>query len=191
MEFYHGQVGHAWRDLFIDLGLHHGFNMNNDNHHWLLQYLFLPLLNEQLDFWAQSWNNYKIRIQNGPNCSPIDMFGFDMLVQGFCGTDLDLTEAEMEVYGVDWEAIHDENLMHSQERNNPIQEQTSSWTGQRGPPQDLNYVRVHPPEGIMTPQQMNILDKTVLQWRGMTVHELMNTWRYGLICARFLCGNMF
>ncbi|KAK7464416.1 hypothetical protein VKT23_006583 [Stygiomarasmius scandens] len=121
------------------------------------------------------------------------MFGFDMLVQGFRGTDLNLSEAEIEVYGVDWEALHDNNLTQSQARNNPtqLQESPNSWIGQTGPPRDLNYVHVDPPEGIMTQDQTNVLDLAVLRWRGMTERDLINTWREGLVCARSLCGNVF
>ncbi|THU95947.1 hypothetical protein K435DRAFT_665354 [Dendrothele bispora CBS 962.96] len=187
------QLGNTWYQLFMSLELHHGLDRNNVNHRWLLQHLFLPLLNEQLEFWAQSWNNHKIQIRNGPNRSPIDMFGFDMLVQGFRGTDLTLSEAEMEVYGVDWEALQDENITQSQEQNNPIQlqEHSDPWLQRRGPPSNLNHVHIDPPEGPMTLPQKDILDATVLQWRGMTENELVNTWRQGLICARSLCGNIF
>jgi hypothetical protein len=42
------QVGSSWADAFTDLELHHGLNINNENHIWLLHILFLPILNYYL-----------------------------------------------------------------------------------------------------------------------------------------------
>ena len=45
------------------------------------------------------------------------MFGFDMLVHSVRGDQLpeeELNEAELEVYGVDWEALRDKWLLQSQ-----------------------------------------------------------------------------
>jgi len=42
------------------------------------------------------------------------MFGFDMIVHGVRGDRLpegELNEEELEVYGVDWEALRDEDLL--------------------------------------------------------------------------------
>ena len=50
-------------------------------------------------------------IGNGPNRSPTDLFGFDMMVHGVCSDQLPeeaMTEEEMEVYGVDWEGLNDD-----------------------------------------------------------------------------------
>ena len=60
-------------------------------------------------FFAESWNQHWIQIQDGPSYSPTNMFGFDMLVHGVCGDQLpedELHEDELEVYGVDWEGLH-------------------------------------------------------------------------------------
>ena len=44
------------------------------------------------------------------------MFRFDMIVHGMWGHALseELSEEELEVYGVDWEGLHDEVLLNSQ-----------------------------------------------------------------------------
>ena len=55
-----------------------------------------------------------------------------MLVHGVHGDQLpedDLTEEELEVYGVDWEGLGDERLLHSQRANNPTNEGWNSWVG--------------------------------------------------------------
>ncbi|KAJ7070171.1 hypothetical protein C8F01DRAFT_1246307 [Mycena amicta] len=59
-----------------------GFDINNVNHIWLLQFLFLATINSQLTFSAQTWNQHRIQIHRGPNRSPTDMFVFDMFVNG-------------------------------------------------------------------------------------------------------------
>ncbi|KAJ7076645.1 hypothetical protein B0H15DRAFT_735901, partial [Mycena belliarum] len=53
---------------------------------------------DQLTFFAQSWNEHRINIRDGPNCLPTDMFHFDMLVHGAHGHSLaaDLPEEELE-----------------------------------------------------------------------------------------------
>ncbi|EPQ50124.1 hypothetical protein GLOTRDRAFT_67157, partial [Gloeophyllum trabeum ATCC 11539] len=100
------QVGAKWADFFISLELRHGLDINNINHIWLLHHLYLPRINAELTFFAESWNQHRIQIRNGPNRSPADMFGFDMYVHGVRGDQLpeeNLNEEELEVYGVDWE----------------------------------------------------------------------------------------
>ncbi|KAJ7867303.1 hypothetical protein B0H13DRAFT_2236738 [Mycena leptocephala] len=142
------QVGAAWSDNFTLLELHHGLDINNANHIWLLRYLFLPTINDQLTFFMGAWNEHRIQICHGPNRSPADMFGFDMLVHGVRGHALpgELPEEELEVYGVDWEGLHDEVLLDSQRNNNSSEDGWTSWLGRSGPPEHLNEVPVEPPQ---------------------------------------------
>ncbi|KAJ7716185.1 hypothetical protein B0H16DRAFT_1741405 [Mycena metata] len=104
------------------LELHHGLDINNMNHIWLLGHLqFLPTINHQPTFFAHSWNEHRIQIRNGPNPSraPANMFYFNTLVHGVHEHALaaDLSEEELEVYGVDWEGLHDDSFLHSQHEN--------------------------------------------------------------------------
>ncbi|KII89575.1 hypothetical protein PLICRDRAFT_108288 [Plicaturopsis crispa FD-325 SS-3] len=99
------QIGAAWADHFTSLELRHGLDINNINHVWLLHHLFLPSINQQLAFFAESWNQHRIQIRNGPNRLPADMFGFDMFVHGVRGGRLQIEDGlsaeEIEVFGVD------------------------------------------------------------------------------------------
>lgn len=79
------QVTSTWSDHFTRLEFRHGLDINNRTHIWLLHYLFLPSINAQLDFFAAAWNQHRIQIRHGPNRSPADMFGFDMLALGVRG----------------------------------------------------------------------------------------------------------
>ena len=75
------QVGTFWTDIFTELELHYGLDINNIHHIWPLHHLFLHLINQQLTFFVESSRNqHQIQIRDGPNQSSVDMFGFDMLV---------------------------------------------------------------------------------------------------------------
>ncbi len=71
-----------------------------------------------------------------------------MLVHGVRGellTDM-MDQDELEVYGIDWEALQEDDIRQSQLNNNGIQEGGSSWIGNVGPPADLNEVLVLSPK---------------------------------------------
>ncbi|KAJ6501015.1 hypothetical protein DFH09DRAFT_1252122 [Mycena vulgaris] len=132
------QLGATWSERFTILELRHGLDINNVAHIWLLHFLFLATINSQLAFFAQSWNQHRIQIRHGPNRSPADMFVFDMLVNGVRGNQLpaekNLSEEELEVYGIDWAGLRDDTLLASQRENNPMSEGATSWIGRVGPP---------------------------------------------------------
>jgi hypothetical protein len=142
------QIGSSWADAFTDLELHHGLNINNENHIWLLHILFLPILNSQLGLFTQGWNCHRIQIRGGPNRSPEDMFGFDMITNGIRGDFINdsLSDEELEIYGIDWAAYRDEQVLRSV-RENATSEPASSWIGQAGPPPNLNEVPLNSPVG--------------------------------------------
>ncbi|KAJ7895420.1 hypothetical protein B0H13DRAFT_2234561 [Mycena leptocephala] len=136
------QLGATWAERFTILELRHRLDINNISHIWLLHFLFLATINSQLAFFAQSWNQHRIQIRHGGapfHRSPADMFVFDMLVNGVRGNQLPeeelLSEEELEVYGIDWSGLRDDDLLASQRANNPIGEGATSWIGREG--QDL------------------------------------------------------
>ena len=183
-----------WHDLFTTLELRHGLDVSNVHHIWLLQHLFLGPINEQLTFWAESWNQHRISQSNRASRSPEDMFGFDMLVNGFRGNSLEhfsMTDEELEVFGVDWEGLQDEVLLQSLRRNYN-HEGSSSWLGRRGPPPDLNEVVVDPPSGPLTPQQIATLDEQVQGFvRQPQEAEVALLWINALASARAMEPTLF
>ena len=189
------QVGAFWAEMFTELELRHGLNINNAHHVWLLHHLFLPIINHQLEFFAASWNQHRIQIRNGPNRSPADMFGFDMLVHGVRGDQLpeeELNEAELEVYGVDWEALRDEQLLQSQRDNNLREEGWSSWVGSIGPPQQLNEVSVEPPSGGLLVHEVGLLDQALQPLMDdMADNNIIALWAHALAYARVIAGHIF
>ncbi|KAJ7735629.1 hypothetical protein DFH07DRAFT_870733 [Mycena maculata] len=138
------QVGATWADHFILLELRYGLNINNVAHTWLLHFPFLGTINSQLAFFAESWNQHRIQIRNGPNRSPTDMFVFNMFVNGVRRDHLppeeeELGDEELEVYGIDWQGgLRDDTILDSQRGNNLTSEGSSSWVGRVGPPPDLS-----------------------------------------------------
>ncbi|KAF6744448.1 hypothetical protein DFP72DRAFT_993358 [Ephemerocybe angulata] len=197
------QVGSQWHNAFTDLEIRHGLNINNPHHIWILQYLFLPAINQQLAFFAESWNHHRIQIRDGPNRSPADMFGFDMLVHGIRGSQLpnpnneplDSVE-ELEVFGVDWDALRNDQLLQSLRANNSRTEEGTSWVGRTGPPPNLNEVPVNPPDP--PPHPLDRPDDFSLQlthWirsmedegRQLTIEAL---WTLALATARNVFGDV-
>ncbi|KAF8154326.1 hypothetical protein K438DRAFT_1910178 [Mycena galopus ATCC 62051] len=141
------QVSATWGDHFTWLEVQYGLDINNVAHIWLLHLLFLGTINTQLTFFAELWNQHRIQIRNGANQCPTDMFVFDMYVNGVHGDQLpqeeeDFGEDKLEVYGIDWQGLCNNNILHSQAQNNSTTEGSSSWVGHTGTPPDLSQVIV-------------------------------------------------
>lgn len=190
------QVGATWADHFLMLELHHGLDINNSHHIWLLHQLFLNIINQQLAFFANSWNQHQIQIRNGPNRSPADMFGFDMITNGVRGDQLPpedgMTEEELEVHGIDWEALRDERLLASREDNNDRGEGSSSWVGRQGPPAELSEVTVNPPVGVLSNDQLASLMQVLRPWIGSSDrNDIVHAWTTALAIVRTMTTNTF
>ena len=191
------QIGSSWADAFTELELIHGLDINNSNHIWLLHHLFLPTLNEQLRFFAEAWNHHQIRIRNGPSRSPIDMFGFDMLVHGVRGDQLpqdanpSLTEEEIEVYGIDWAALQDDHILRSV-RAHSSNEGSTLWVGNNGPPAHLNEVSL---DGPIIPETFGVadFDQEMTRWAALQTEQvtITSTWIYALALVNTLYSSHF
>ncbi|KAH8105808.1 hypothetical protein DFH11DRAFT_1518359 [Phellopilus nigrolimitatus] len=192
------QVGATWADRFESLQMHHGLDIDNPNHIWLLHHLFLLTINQELDFFAESWNAHHIRIRHGPSRSPNDMFYFDMFVHGVRGDQLppheleEMAQDELEVFGVDWEGLQEERILHSQQANNAPDEAPTSWIGRVGPPEHLNEVPVYSPDVPLSNQAVQILDQFLQPGMGrVDNNDIINLWLHGLTRARQLNSNLF
>lgn len=180
--------------MFTLLETRHGLQVSNPNHIWLLQHLFLPMINEQLTFWAESWNHHRVSQRTGPARSPEDMFVFDSLVNGVRGDDLHqfaMTDKELEVFGVDWEGLQDETLLRTL-RSHYTDEGSGSWLGRRGPPPDLNEVAVNPPSVLLSHGQVNFLDQQLQHHiRLPREQEVIQLWIDALALATTMYPNEF
>ncbi|KAJ6505876.1 hypothetical protein C8R47DRAFT_1192483 [Mycena vitilis] len=152
----------------------------------------------QLAFFAQSWNQHRIQIRDGPNRSPADMFVFDMLANGVRGNQLPaeevLSEEELEVYGIDWAGLRDDDLLASQRANNSMGEGASLWVVRVGPPPlgDLSSVVVEPPAGLLEEGQDLYLYNSVVHLLGSAQDEdCINVWATALAHARSIRPDIF
>lgn len=103
-----------------------------------------------------------------------------------------LSEDELEVYGVDWEGLHEEALLNSQRSNNFTEDGWTSWVGRVGPPEHLNEVPVESPQGPFGPHELAVLDQAVAPWRGLASDvDIVESWNNALACCRTLNGNVF
>ncbi|KAI0313031.1 hypothetical protein OF83DRAFT_1036162, partial [Amylostereum chailletii] len=191
------QVGATWADHFTRLEMDHGLDINNAAHMWLLHYLFLPIINQQLSFFADAWNQHQMQIRGARNRSPADMFGFDMYVHGVRGDVLpaeeNMGEEELEVYRVDWEGLRDDRVLRSHRSNNSTQEEPSSWVGRVGPPERLNEVPLEPPPNyVLPPEDMEQLNLIVDDWISQADDEaIVTAWAYGVAFARSRRPDIF
>ncbi|KAE9396938.1 hypothetical protein BT96DRAFT_824073 [Gymnopus androsaceus JB14] len=184
-----------WNNLFTALELQHSLDINNPNHIWLLHHLFLGTINDAISFWIRSWNQHRIKQRNGPNCSPEDMFGFDMLVRGIRGDSVDqfaMSDEELEVFGIDWEGLQDETLLRALRKNYVHEEGTSTWHGRHGPPPNLNEVQVDPPSSRLTAIQTQSLDGALHHIpRSSEEADVVCLWVTALAHARTLYPHDF
>ena len=190
------QIGASWSNAFTSLELHYGLDINSPHHLWLLHHLFLHILNQHLSFFAEAWNHHRIQIRDGPNRSPADMFGFDMLVHGIRGDRLyddDLTADELEVYGVDWAALNDDHIVRSVQTSAPQNDGAASWIGRTGPPDNLNEVSLFSPTAPGTDSDdFTGFDTAMALWMETAGDTSISAiWVYGLALARNIYGNVF
>ncbi|KAJ3744567.1 hypothetical protein EV360DRAFT_57549 [Lentinula raphanica] len=191
-------ITQRWNDYFTHLEADHQLDVDNPNHIWLLQHLFLDVINQSLYLWAEGWNCHSLsqRHSDGPTRSPEDLFGFDMLAHGLRGDALDqftMTDEELQVFGVDWEALQDETLLQSLRQNYAHEHERNTWLGQHGPPENLNEVQVEPPLGTMTTAEAQLMTEVL---RSVTRTEseevnVVNLWRAALVFARTIHPDAF
>ncbi|KAF7323543.1 hypothetical protein MKEN_00574400 [Mycena kentingensis (nom. inval.)] len=188
----HG-FGFKWKTFFIELEAHHGLNPLVPEHIWLLHYLFLPSINADAQEWAQTWNAHPLAVRNDGNDSPRARFLFSMVRDGPRGLEYvqeppeeEVTDPEM--YGVDWEAMEDPQLMrHYLENNLEDSEDSNPFTFT---PEKLSHVPCDPPDCPLTPEELDYFDRELaasvdLSSRSMAVRKLI--WSE----AFRICSDMF
>ncbi|TCD62111.1 hypothetical protein EIP91_007465 [Steccherinum ochraceum] len=183
------KFGRKWKEFFRDLEANHGFNPTIPSHIWLLHHLFLRSIQQDADEFVLAWNSHKLQIRGERTQSPREMFFFSMLQDGARGihlasapvpVDEPLRPEEMEEYGVDWEAINDDNLMNHHREHNPqdyseFDAQNPTWTG----PTTMSEVLCEAPDAILTNEEIQALNAHLfqncnLQSRSMVVRR--QTW---------------
>jgi hypothetical protein len=198
--------GRQWKDLFYGLETHHGLDVEDPSHIWLLHWLFLPAINEDATAWANTWNSHKIQLEGERRSNPHQLHLRSCLIDGMRGLPPVITETghigddnrqigdnevydeepeDYATYGIDWEAMDDPHLMDHHRENNP-QEDDDTPFHQR--PVWINEVICEPPDSPLTEDQLERFEEELasifdLESKDMDVHRLV--WVTALdLCAR-------
>lgn len=77
--------GRKWKDLFRLLETTYGLNVDNERHLWLLHYLFLNRINDDIEAWIGSWNHHTLSSRTQTYQTPSVMYQQGMIQHGFRG----------------------------------------------------------------------------------------------------------
>lgn len=190
----HG-FGLKWKEFFLDLEVHHGLEVHNDSHIWLLHFLFLSAVNQDAQEWAAAWNSHHLTIRGERSRSPRDIFFFSMIQDGPRGiiTQDGVPQPADEVddlasYGIDWEVADDAVLMQHLLENNP-QDWDDDNPFSLGPTK-LSEVVCDPPNCPFSEEQVEYLGQELsgrvdIDSRNMQVRRLV--W----VDALALCTQLY
>lgn len=102
-------VGSKWKMFFQELEFAEGLRSDNNANIWLLHFLFLNDINEEIMEWAEGWNSHTMAIQGDRQRSPRDMFFFGMLQNGLRGVEEPQTgvvdNEDPATFCIDWDTI--------------------------------------------------------------------------------------
>ncbi|KAI4521807.1 hypothetical protein K525DRAFT_284536 [Schizophyllum commune Loenen D] len=175
-------IGGKWKRFFQDLEVYHGLDRNNGYHIWLLHFLFLGAINDEILTWAETWNNHIISLkrgQRGPSgqgqMSPKMLFqtGVHLRgVRGFVPQDFEPIDDAMEddqfnvdAYGIDWSDLENDRLrQHHYEHNTTESEvldhaYANPDTTSFAPPRRYNHVEVEDFPCPLNTDQLAALDQ--------------------------------
>jgi hypothetical protein len=89
-------VGMKWKAFFMDLEFLDGLLPDLPAHIWLLHWLFLEAINEDLQEWKDAWNHHRLSLPGEPDRSPRDIFLFSIMQDGFRGIDPSTPDHELD-----------------------------------------------------------------------------------------------
>jgi hypothetical protein len=139
---YRQGVAGKWKFFFADLERNHGFDPENEAHIWLLHWLFLDAINEDLAEWVNTWNHHRISLRGEPDRSPQDMYVFGMLEDG--------------PRGMDYEAV-----VHR------IDQELHGAHAHQVPPRNLNHVACEVDNSVIPPAFRELLEERLSQVHGV------------------------
>lgn len=164
------QVSGRWSDLFRDLEERHGLDIENLNHIWLMQTLFLPLLNKDLIVFQDAWNNHLVRRSGEEHRSPADLFVMGMFERGVRGYQLPIQQMD-------------------QDRAAEGHEMPEALPRARELPQHLNYVEVNSPD--LTDERLHILQALTALLDVRQHHSAADLWTEAIVICRRMYPSLF
>ncbi|KAJ6449657.1 hypothetical protein C8R45DRAFT_849571 [Mycena sanguinolenta] len=192
-------IGAKWADFFFELELYYDLSHDNPAHIWLLHHLFLEQINVEVQTWADAWNSHKVRLEGQRRQSPAEMFTFGLLEEGPRGLaharlseEEEAAYANIDTFGVDWQAGTDARLMqHFAENNNQESTAEDPFATFAGP-ETMTEVIVEPPVGPLDVADVQRLDELLAQRvdvfsRDMGVRKLI--WQEALAICHSLCED--
>ncbi|TDL13950.1 hypothetical protein BD410DRAFT_734694 [Rickenella mellea] len=157
--------GGKWKTFFQELEQFCGLEVDRPEHIWLLHFLFLDAINEDALQWAESWNAHTLQIRGSRNQSPREMFLFGMVESGLRGFGYQSPEVLDEVvddpgaYGIDWEAVDDDQIFAHHLANNPSNSHDATQPFSNAPPDRLSHVEVNSPSCPLVPERLEFLHR--------------------------------
>ncbi|KAG6837599.1 hypothetical protein H0H93_007013 [Arthromyces matolae] len=154
-------VGKKWKDFFRHLEVHDGLNVDIDAHIWLVHYLFLDAINDDLKAWAEIWNHHVLARRGELHRSPREMYMFGIQENGFRGIFIDdAVEGNVEEFGIDWNEVDNAAARnHHNEHNVNDGDSTDPFT--LPAPDHLSHVEVVDPHCPFSPIQLTLFESQV------------------------------
>ena len=149
MDFTAG-IGGKWKRFFQDLSVVAGFDPDNPSHIWLLHFLFLDALNQEIQEWANAWNQHKLSLEGERNKSPAELRAFSLMEHGPWGFDQPVDD--IQEYGIDWESYHDSRIQQHHLQEN-TQEPANPFVSHR--PESHPHVEIDEIANPLTSTQMD------------------------------------
>jgi hypothetical protein len=183
-------LGYKWHEFFEGLEYHDGLDINNDAHMWLLHFLFLDALNEEITAWANGWNTHIMSLRGQRNQTPAHLFYFGCISQGLRGTHPShptLPEEPLddpEGYGIDWQELEDNQLVDHHHHHNPEEEDLAGVLDQPAYNLRLNQVEVPEYDCPLTDAQVLQLKQSLGDADTNSMVARRHTWRRGFQVCR-------
>lgn len=150
--------GRKWKDFFYTLEDHHGLDVSDPSHIWLLHLLFLPAINEDALAWAEAWNSHRIQLEGERRKSPRQMFAQSGLLDGIRGLPPTGSDeaVDYDSYGVDWEAVEELRSIAAQNEDANRNGDADAGSGVAHP-NSMNHVVCESPSCPLTDEQLQTL----------------------------------
>ncbi|KAJ8088216.1 hypothetical protein PM082_013767 [Marasmius tenuissimus] len=161
--------GAKWKYFFQDLEVNESLDVNNNNHIWLLQHLFLHAINNDARVWAESWNRHPITLRQQRSQSLAEMFVFRMMENGMRGMEeianvnddhlVDLSAQEdRDAYGIDWQEMEDNTMVDHHNQANPPDSEDATNPFDTHIPDHFSHVEVESPDCPLSTEQLQSLN---------------------------------
>jgi hypothetical protein len=143
---------------------HHGLNVELDAHIWLLQYLYMGVINEDALQWAATWNQHPMRLPSGQagGKSPINQYLMGLAENGLRGIEDSAYEEDGDDYGIDWADLDNGELVQNiLQRRGGLAGENRAHTAMAAPPHWSKVEVTSPTRCPIDPIQLQELDRYV------------------------------